>query len=37
MGARQSRIVNFSGGVLRIGVALYDLVQNWGMLRAFDF
>jgi len=33
--ARHSRVVNFIGGVLLIGVAIYDLTQNWDMLRLF--
>jgi cytochrome c-type biogenesis protein len=33
--ARHSRIVNIFGGLLLIGIAIYDLGQNWGMLRAF--
>jgi cytochrome c-type biogenesis protein len=33
--ARHSRVVNFLGGVLLIGVAIYDLNLNWDMLRLF--
>jgi cytochrome c-type biogenesis protein len=33
--ARHSRIINIFGGLLLIGVAIYDLAQNWGMLQAF--
>lgn len=33
--ARHSRIVNFIGGLLLIGVAVYDLAKNWGLLRLF--
>ncbi|MGD8406320.1 MAG: cytochrome c biogenesis CcdA family protein [Anaerolineales bacterium] len=33
--ARHSRIVNLIGGVLLIGVAIYDLSLNWEMLRLF--
>ena len=33
--ARHSRIINIFGGLLLIGIAIYDLGQNWGMLRAF--
>jgi cytochrome c-type biogenesis protein len=33
--ARHSRVVNIIGGVLLIGVALYDLSLNWDMLRLF--
>jgi len=35
--ARHSRIVNFIGGLLLVGVAIYDLRKNWGMLQAFYF
>jgi cytochrome c-type biogenesis protein len=31
--ARHSRLVNIIGGVLLIGVAIYDLAQNWAVLR----
>jgi len=33
--ARHSRIINIFGGLLLIGIAIYDLGQNWGMLWAF--
>jgi len=33
--ARNSRIVNFSGGLLLIGVVIYDLNKNWELLRLF--
>jgi cytochrome c-type biogenesis protein len=33
--ARHSRIINICGGLLLIGVAIYNLVQNWGFLQAF--
>ena len=33
--AQHSRIVNFVGGLLLIGVAIYDLSKNWDMLRLF--
>ena len=33
--ARYSRIVNFVGGLLLIGVALYDLFKNWDLLTIF--
>jgi cytochrome c-type biogenesis protein len=33
--ARHSRMINIFGGLLLIGIAIYDLGQNWGMLRAF--
>ena len=33
--ARHSRVINFIGGVLLIGVAIYDLNKNWAFLRIF--
>jgi cytochrome c-type biogenesis protein len=33
--ARHSRIVNFIGGLLLVGVALYDLSKNWELLQLF--
>lgn len=33
--ARHSRIVNFMGGLLLVGVAVYDLSKNWPSLRLF--
>jgi cytochrome c-type biogenesis protein len=33
--ARRSRIINLVGGLLLIGVAMYDLSLNWAMLRSF--
>jgi cytochrome c-type biogenesis protein len=33
--ARYSRIVNFIGGLILIGVALYDLTKNWELLKLF--
>ena len=33
--ARHSRIVNFIGGLLLIGVAVYDLAKNWELLKLF--
>jgi cytochrome c-type biogenesis protein len=33
--ARHSRVVNIIGGILLIGVAIYDLSLNWDMLRLF--
>jgi cytochrome c-type biogenesis protein len=35
MFARHSRIVNFVGGLLLIGVAIYDLSLNWDLLKLF--
>lgn len=33
--ARHSRIVNFIGGLLLVGVAIYDIGKNWEFLRLF--
>ena len=33
--AHHSRIVNFIGGLLLVGIALYDLSQNWELLWLF--
>jgi cytochrome c-type biogenesis protein len=33
--ARHSRLINVIGGLLLVGVAVYDLAQNWPMLRLF--
>ena len=33
--ARHSRVVNFIGGLLLVGVAIYDLDKNWEFLRLF--
>jgi len=33
--ARHSRVVNFIGGLLLVGVAVYDLSKNWEFLRLF--
>jgi cytochrome c-type biogenesis protein len=33
--ARESRRINALGGALLVGVAVYDLAQNWPMLTAF--
>jgi cytochrome c-type biogenesis protein len=33
--ARHNRTVNFIGGLLLIGVALYDLAKNWELLKLF--
>jgi cytochrome c-type biogenesis protein len=35
--ARHSRLVNLISGLLLIGIAVYDLALNWGMLRLFFF
>jgi len=34
--ARHSRIVNLIGGLLLVGVAIYDLSKNWELLRLFS-
>jgi cytochrome c-type biogenesis protein len=33
--ARHSRLINAVGGLLLIGIVIYDIVQNWEMLRLF--
>ena len=33
--ARHSRIVNFIGGLLLVGVAIYDLSKNWELFQIF--
>jgi cytochrome c-type biogenesis protein len=33
--ARHSRLINVAGGLLLIGIAIYDLSQNWVMLKIF--
>jgi cytochrome c-type biogenesis protein len=33
--ARHSRLINLIGGLLLIGIAVYDLAQNWVMLQLF--
>ncbi len=33
--ARNSRIVNLIGGLLLIGIAVYDVIQNWDLLLLF--
>ncbi len=35
LSARHSRLFNAIGGLLLIGIAIYDIVQNWEMLRLF--
>ena len=35
--ARHSRKINLFGGLLLIGIALYDLYKNWVMVRFFLF
>lgn len=34
--ARHSRLINVIGGLLLIGIAVYDLVTNWKMLQIFN-
>ncbi len=33
--AHRSRVINFMGGLLLVGVALYDLNKNWAFLQIF--
>ncbi len=33
--ARHSRVINLMGGLLLLGVGLYDLILNWGMIKTF--
>jgi cytochrome c-type biogenesis protein len=33
--ARHSRLVNFTGGILLVGIAIYDLSKNWEFIRLF--
>jgi cytochrome c-type biogenesis protein len=33
--AHDSRLINAIGGLLLIGIAMYDIVQNWELLRLF--
>ena len=33
--ARHSRVVNIVGGLLLIGVAFYDVIKNWDLLKLF--
>jgi cytochrome c-type biogenesis protein len=33
--ARHSRVVNILGGLLLVGIAIYDIAQNWDLLRLF--
>ena len=33
--ARHSRVVNFIGGLLLVGVAIYDLSKNWQLMQLF--
>jgi len=35
--ARHSRVINLIGGLLLVGIAVYDLSLNWEMLRLFSF
>ncbi|MBN1121088.1 MAG: hypothetical protein JXJ17_08415 [Anaerolineae bacterium] len=35
--AKRARLINIIGGLLLIGVAVYDLYKNWPMLQAFLF
>ena len=33
--ARHARLINLIGGLLLVGIGIYDLVQNWEMILAF--
>lgn len=33
--ARNARIVNLTGGILLVGIGIYDLVINWELIRVF--
>ncbi len=33
--ARHTRLINLIGGLLLVAIGLYDLIQNWEMIRAF--
>jgi cytochrome c biogenesis protein CcdA len=33
--ARHGRIINLVGGLLLIGIAIYDVYKNWDLLRLF--
>lgn len=33
--AMRSRWINLAAGLLLIGIAIYDLVQNWGLIQAY--
>ncbi len=33
--ARHTRLINLAGGLILVGIALYDLSLNWEMVRAF--
>jgi cytochrome c-type biogenesis protein len=33
--ARHARVINVVGGLLLVGVAVYDFVQNWELIRIF--
>lgn len=35
MFARRARLINFVGGILLVGVAIYDLTQNWALIQTF--
>ena len=34
--ARHSRVINFIGGMLLVGIAVYDLNKNWQFIRMFS-
>jgi len=33
--ARHARVINIVGGVILIGVGLYDLISNWGLIKTY--
>jgi hypothetical protein len=33
--ARNSRAINFIGGLLLIGIVIYDVSKNWELMRLF--
>jgi cytochrome c-type biogenesis protein len=33
--AQHARLINFIGGILLIGIGVYDLIKNWAFIRAF--
>jgi cytochrome c-type biogenesis protein len=35
--ARRARLVNTIGGFLLVGIGIYDLAQNWGLVKEYLF
>ena len=33
--ARHARVINIVGGLILIGVGLYDLISNWGLIKTY--